>query len=131
MTVFNLEEKQGVWFEMEDGGRVQLHALSTDEFKAIKKQTTKKKVDFKKVEGTPQRFEYEEVNEDLQNELFWDAVIVAWEKLFDGKGSIIPCTKENKIMLMNRSVKFAKFVSDGLKTISDSEAGQAAQAEKN
>ena len=131
MTVIDLEEKQGAWFDMEGGGKVQLRTLTTDEWKAIRKQTVKQKVDFKKVDGTPGRFPYEEVNEDLQNELFWDAVIVSWEKLFDGKGNEIPCTKENKILLMSRSAKFAKVVADGLKIMAEDETAQAEASEKN
>ena len=130
-TVFNLDEKTGFWFDMEGGGRLQLRTIDVTDWKAIRNRTVKKKVDFKKVEGTPGRFEFEEVNEDLQNELFWDQVIVSWENFFDSKGSPIPCTKENKILLMSRSVKFAKFVGDCLKQMAEDEAIQAEQAEKN
>ena len=131
MTVLNLEEKTGVWFDMDGGGRVQLRTLSYDALKKISKQSTRKKVDFKKVEGTPGRFEYEEVNEDLQNELFWDYCIVGWENLFDSKEKEIPCTKENKTLLMSRSALFAKFIADSLKTLAEDEELQAEVAEKN
>ena len=131
MTTFNLDEKPGVWFDLDGGGRVQLRSISADDWKAIRKQTVKKKVDFKKIEGTPVRLEYEEVNEDLQNELFWDKVIVGWENLFDGKNVAIPCTRANKILLMMRSTKFAKFIGECLKTLSDDEAVQEEQEIKN
>jgi hypothetical protein len=131
MTVFNLEERQGIWFDMEGGGRVQLKTLTADDFKAIRKQVVKKKVDFKKVDGTPGRFEFEEINEDLQEELFWDCVIVAWENLFDGKGDPIPCTTKNKILLMSRSERFAKFILDSRQALADSEAAIAEASEKN
>ena len=131
MTVLNLEEKTGIWFDMDGGGRVQLRTLSYDALKKISKQSTRKKVDFKKVEGTPGRFEYEEVNEDLQNELFWDYCIVSWENLFDSKEKEIPCTKENKVLLMSKSALFAKFIADSLKTLAEDEELQAEVAEKN
>jgi hypothetical protein len=131
MTVIDLDEKVAKWFEMEGGGRVQLQSVSADAFKAIQKQTVKKKVDFKKVDGTPGRFEFEEVNTELQNELFWDAVIIGWENLSDKNGKDIPCTKENKVLLMTRSAKFAKFVADGLKVLGEDETKAAEQAEKN
>lgn len=130
MSVFELEER-GAWFELEDGGRVQLRSLTNEDWKAIRKQTVRKKVDFKKVEGTPARLEYEEINDDLQNELFWDAVILNWEKFFDAKGKEIPCTKENKILLVSRSARFVKFVNDCLKTLDEDEAVRAEKAEKN
>ncbi len=131
MTVIDLDEPVGKWFEMDGGGRVQLRTLTADILKVIRKQTVKKRVDFKKIEGTPVRLEYEEVNDDLQNELFWEQIIIAWENLFDGKGNEIPCTKENKIALMTKSIKFARFVSDSLKTLAEDEAMEAEASEKN
>jgi len=131
MTILNLEEKKGSFFEMDGGGRVELRTLSYDALKKINKETTRKRVDFKKVEGTPGRFEYEEVNEELQNELFWDYCIMSWENLFDLKEKEIPCTKENKILLMTRSAQFAKFISDSLETLGKDEANQAEAFEKN
>jgi hypothetical protein len=130
-TVFDLDEKQGVWFDLDGGGRVQLRTLSFDALKKITKQCTKKKVDFKKVEGTPGRFEYTEVDEDLQNELFWDHCIVSWENLLDSKGKEIPCTRENKVLLMVRVERFARFVADSLAELGAAEAEHEKAAEKN
>ena len=131
MTVLNLEEKEGQWFEMEGGGKVELRSLSYDALKKIDKQVSVKRVDFKKVEGTPERFEYKETNEDLQNELFWDYCILGWENLFDSKEKEIPCTKDNKVLLMTKSVMFAKFISDSLQILAESEAKQTEALEKN
>jgi len=131
MTVFDLDESKGVWFDMDGGGRVKLKTLTPSEWKAIRKQTVKKRDVFKKVEGKAERFEYEDVNEDLQNELFWDAIIVDWENLYDAKEAAILCNRENKILLMDNSQKFASFIVDSLKTLSDSEAAQAEASEKN
>jgi hypothetical protein len=131
MTVLNLEEKEGKWFEMEGGGKVELRSLSYDALKKIDKQVSVKRVDFKKVEGTPERFEYKETNEDLQNELFWDYCIISWENLFDSKEKEIPCTKDNKVLLMTKSVMFAKFISDSLQILTESETKQAEALEKN
>lgn len=121
MTVIDLEERTGSWFEMDGGGRVQIRTLTAEDMKIIRKQTVKKRTEFKKVDGTPGRFEYEEVDDEKQNELFWDRVIVDWSGLYDGKGEEIPCTKDNKMLLMLKSVKFAKFIGDSLKELSDSE----------
>ena len=131
MTVINLEERKSTWFEMDGGGRVELRTLSYDALKTINKQSTRKRVDFKKVEGTPGRFEYEEVNEELQNELFWDHCILSWKYLFDSKEVEIPCTKENKVLLMTKSAQFAKFISDSLETLNEDEVVQSEVAEKN
>lgn len=131
MTVIDIDGKPARFFEMEGGGRVQLQIVSADAFRAIQKQTVKKKIDFKKVEGTPGRFEFEEVDTDLQNALFWDAVIVSWENLFDKNKKPIPCTKENKVLLMTRSAMFAKFVADSLKTLGEDEAMRAEEVRGN
>lgn len=131
MTTIDTSENPARFFEMEGGGRVQLRTLTADDLKKIRRQTVKKKVDFKKVDGTPGRFEFEELNEDLQNELFWDHVIVSWENLFDAKEKPIPCTKENKVLLMSRSMKFAKFVGESIKALAEDEMREAENAEKN
>ncbi len=131
MTVIDINEIPAKFFEMEGGGRVQLKIVSAGEFKEIRKQTVKKRVDFKKVDGVPGRFPFEEVDEDLQNELFWDAVIVSWENFSNKKGDPIPCTTGNKILLMTRSNKFSKFVVDSLKTLAEEEAVQAEIVSKN
>lgn len=131
MTVFNLEEPAGAWFDLEDGGRVQLRTMTADAMKAIRKAAVRKRIEYKRVEGRAERFEVEEVNEDLHSELFWDHIIVNWENLFDAKGIPIPCTKDMKVLLMSRVPKFAAFVGESLKTLSDSEADEAEGAEKN
>jgi hypothetical protein len=128
-TNIDFDEVSAKWFEMEGGGRLQLRIPSIADWKLIRKQTVRKKVEFKKVDGTPGRFEFEEINEDLQNELFWDAAIVNFEN-FTNKGILIPCTKENKILLMTNS-KFAKFFSESFKTLTEDEAIQAEASEKN
>ena len=131
MTTFDLDGEVGKWFELEDGGRLRLKNLTAEELKDIRRKTVKKRVDFKKVEGTPGRFEYEDVDRDLENEMFWETVIVDWEKFFDKNGQPIPCTKENKIILMSRSSKFVKLVMDLMKGLADYDADQAERAEKN
>ena len=131
MTVFDLEEKPGVWFDMEGGGRVQLRALASDDLKRIRARTVTKQAEIAKVDGVVARVAWEETDEDLQNELFWDHCIVAWEKFSDAKGKTIPCTKANKVLLMTRSAKFARFVSEKLKVLADDDAMRAEAAEKN
>ena len=131
MTVLNIEEIAGAWFEMEGGGRVQLRSMTAIAMKAIHRQTVEKKAEYKRVEGKAERFEFETVNDDLQSELFWDYIIVGWENLFDSKNTPISCTKENKLLLMSRSAKFANFVSESLKKINDDEAKEAETTLKN
>ena len=131
MTLIDVEETAPRFFEMEGGGRIQLRTISVADFKAIQKQTVRKKVDYKKIEGTPGRFEYEAIDQDLQNELYWDAVIVGWENLIDKNEKPIPCTRENKTLLMTRSKKFLEFVVESLKVLAEEEAAQQETERKN
>jgi hypothetical protein len=131
MTTFNLEESPGAWFDLDGGGRVQVRTVSAEAMKRIRSLAVKKRVEYKRVDGKGERFEVEEVNEDLQNELFWDHVLVAWDNLFDAKGNAIPCTTEAKVLLMARVPKFAAFVGECLTTLNADAAGQAEVEAKN
>ena len=130
MTIFELDEP-GKWFDVDGGGRIQLRSMTFEKNREIEKATKKKRVDFKKVEGIPARFESETLDEDLSNRLFWDHVIVAWENFFDAKGNEIPCTAENKMLLISRSVKFVKTVRECLDRLAEVDAEQAKDEEKN
>jgi hypothetical protein len=131
MTIIDFEERVENWFEMDGGGRVQIRALTPDDFRDIERQATKKRVEFKKVEGVPARFDVVESNEDLKNELFWDRVIVSWENLFDRDGKEITCTKENKVMLMLKVPSFASFVADSMSKLIEDRDKQKEIASKN
>ena len=130
MTIFEIDEV-GKWVDLDGGGRIQLRSVTAAKFKEINRLTVKKRTEFKKVEGTPARFDVEDKNEDLATELFWDHAIVAWEKFNDPDGKAIPCTKENKIKYINGSSKFLRLVNEALKTIADAEAEDAKAEEKN
>lgn len=129
---FDLEEKnEGAWFDLDGGGRIQLRMLRPEILKDIRRQTNKKTVEYKRVDGKAERFEVEKEDEDLFHELFWDHCIVAWENFVDSKGKEIPCTKENKLLLLMRSIKFAEIINDCLKKLGIDEAKKAAGLEKN
>lgn len=124
MTTFDLKDlNPGTWFEIEGGGRVCLRVCAGGDLRAIRKQTVTTKAEFK--DG--RRITYEVTDEEKQNELLWDFCIVDWENLFDKEKKPIPCTKENKLLLMDKSIKFANFIGDCLKKITDT----GAESEKN
>lgn len=131
MTVFDLEEKPGTWFDMDGGGRVRLRTLNSAAWKAIRARSVKSVSEYQKLDGKWERFEVEKKDDDLQNLLFWDAVIVAWENLFDGKGALIPCTAENKALLMTTQPKFSKFISECSSALAADEAALVEASEKN
>ncbi len=93
--------------DSEKDGSVCLRVCDGDALKAIFKATSKSKVTYK----DRQRYEYTEDDTDLRSIMIWDYCIVDW-KLYDTNDELIPCTKENKILLMGKSVTFATFVSE-------------------
>lgn len=131
MTVFDLEEKPGSWFEMEGGGRVQLKTLHPLTWKEIRAKSVKVVSEYQKLDGKWERFEVEKKDDDLQNSLFWDAVIIGWENLLDGKGNEIPCTAANKTLLMLTQPKFSKFIGECVDTLTKGENDRAEASEKN
>lgn len=131
MTVFDLEEREATWFDMEGGGRVRLKTLTSEGWRAIRGRSVKVVSEYQKLEGKWERFEVSKVDDDLQNNLFWDAVIVAWENLFDGKGREIPCTPENKTLLMLTQPKFSRFIGECVEALTRDESARLAASEKN
>ena len=131
MTVFDLEEKPGVWFDMEGGGRVKLKTITSEGWRAIRSKSVKVASEYQKLDGKWERFEVEKVDDDLQNNLFWDAVIVSWENLLDGKGNEIQCTAENKTLLMLTQPKFSKFIGECSEALTKDENARAEDSEKN
>jgi len=133
LTLFDLTEKPGSWFEMEGGGRVQLKTISTDEWREIQKATVKKgPPEYPKLDDKYQRFQADIVDGDLQMEMIWDKTILAWENLMDKGGEPIPCTKEFKVKLMlMKSPAFRDFYLEKMKAIDQAEAEQELVTEKN
>ena len=120
-----------VWFDLDGGGRVQLRQMPSDVLTAINKQTDRKVIDYKRLDGKAERFEAVERDEDSRSLLFWDYVRVGWENLLDKRAEEIPCTKENKLLLMQRSTVFAEFIGKSLAQLAADELKQEEEEEKN
>jgi len=130
MTVFNTEPKK-YWFDIEGGGRICLRPLTIEDWKEIRKETAKKREVFKVVDGVMQRVAWEDEDEDKQNEFFWDRVIVDWKDFVDVKGKPIPCNKKTKILLLLKSLKFVKIVTELFNKMMEEEAKRQEELEKN
>lgn len=125
---FDLENlNPGTWFDFEDGGRICIRSLSTEEATAISKKTTKSKVEYKQ----GQRFTFDETNEEIQFSLMWDSVIVDWEGLESADGKALECTTENKLRLMRKSPVFARLVRGFLEKLTEIETTEREAEEKN
>lgn len=101
---------------------VEIRTLSVNEMKRIRKDAVKKGVEYyrDKRGGKVHRIEYEDMNDDKFSDSMWDYVIVNWN-ILDKAGKKIPCTRENKLLLMGNSIEFAKFVSDNLAKLTEDE----------
>ena len=134
-VVFDIsgELNPGVSFTMEGGGVVWLRVCAGDDLRDIRKKTVKRKVEYRKVDGNMQRIPFEEVDEDLQSQMVWDFCIVKWENFFaDVEKTIpIPCTTENKLKLMGRSLVFSKFIGECLQTLRGTLENEEEVIEKN
>jgi len=118
----NLENlNPGVFFpfdeddeESKDGVTIRL--ANGDILDQINKKCTKKTVQFRR----GQRHEVIEEDEDRRSILLWDYVILGWSGLVDDKtGDDIPCTKDNKVLLMKGSVKFASFIGNAVEKLTE------------
>lgn len=121
----------GTWFAHEDNWKVCLRLCSMERMKEIRKATTKKRIDFKKVDGTPARFEYDDVDDDKASLMLWDYCITNWEGIVDSKGNDLPCTAENKFALMHKLRVFQSFVTDGIAKLNAAEEERQEALEKN
>jgi hypothetical protein len=132
MTVFDIEDRDGVWFEMEGGGRVKLKALTVDDWKKINKATVKHTPIIEKVDGKPQLFEREITDRDLQTNMINDLIIQDWENFLDKNENPIPCTIENKNKLLTMNdPTFRDFVDSKIKILNGIKEEQKEAEEKN
>jgi len=108
-------------------GSVTIRVCAGDDLRAIRKQSSKKKVEYRR----GQRIEYPDTNEVVENELLWDFCIVDWDGVLDKNGGNILCTKANKVLLMGKSPSFSKFVGDKLSILAELEEEEKEVLEKN
>ena len=127
---FNLSDlNPPAWFDHpeHEGSRICLKVLSSAEMESINKQTVKNKIEYRR----GQRFEVEKVNEKKRNELTWATAIVDWQGIFDETGNELPCTDENKVLLMQNAPSFTSWVLESLEQMSDDGLRRQEEAEKN
>jgi len=113
-------------FHYNDDEWVELRICSGEDLTRIHKQTRKKKKEYR--HGILYR--WEDVDEDLEMDLMNDFAITAWD-LVTPSGESIPCTKENKNLMMRNSVEFAGFVTSCLQKLNEKFAGLMEEQEKN
>ena len=131
--IFDITKNIGVWFDFPGGGRVQLRAPSVEDVMRISKESTEIRPFLFEQEGKAPRVLNQEIPDlDKQSRLYNDCAILAWEGFFDANETEIPCTAENKTLLMRLDdPAFRDFVNEKVKALSKATEAEAAEAEKN
>lgn len=126
---FNLDDlNPAAWFDHPtENGRIQVRALSVEELQKINKKTTRTKIEYRR----GQRFEVEIVDQEENQNLTWDYCITDWENILDQDENPMPCTLENKKLLMRKAPKFAGWVTDCLNQLGEDNSQRQEEAEKN
>ena len=146
------DEAKGEWFKFflvtvkedgervfhkpeEDAGRVCLRPASREIIAEAESKTMKKVSEFvlnPKTKEMERVVYYDQTPEQKkqENEMLWDYTIVDWENLLDKEGNQIPCTRDNKIKLMN-VLMFARFINRCLEILSGAEDNKEEQERKN
>lgn len=112
---------------------IELTTLTPKELTELRKKCTEAKVEYYLPEGAkgqPFRYEYHVSNDELYNEMFWDARIANWN-FCQPDGNQIPCTKENKLLLLGGSTEFAAWVMRCLEKLERDQRARAEKLEKN
>ena len=131
-TTFNMSNPNpGFWFKFNpddpESGEISLRPQNAEQRNKTRKKAVKDRVEYKQ----GQRFEVQDVDDDLFSELVWDYSIVAWSGLIDDKGIPIECTTENKVFLMRNHIGFARFVAEKLGELSEGYAERLELENKN
>lgn len=118
---------------------VEFVLLDADAIEEIDAQTVTKKVEYvqpKKKNGKPdfrrplQRIEYEVIDEEKRADLMTDAAIHDWH-LVKPDGSLIECTTENKLKIVNGSIEFNTWMAECLEIMGERKTEREKELEKN
>ena len=130
--IVDLDEKtESGWFDLEGGGRVHLRLLDITDIRDMRKACLKTVPEYPKLDGKYQRFEGQEFDGDLWNEMLWDRTIIGWEGIFDRDERPIPVTKEHKVLLMMRVSEFVRAYEEGIKALKAADEARVEASEKN
>ena len=112
---------------------IELRNISMSDIRQMRKKTVDKKIEYYRPDNSnerPFRYEIENIDEDELFSLMWDYQIVNW-KIIDPNGKEIPCTIENKLLMIGKSNEFAEWVMKCLKQLSKDDAKSKKDSEKN
>jgi len=112
---------------------IELRNIPIGELRRIRKETVTKEVEYYRPAESdirPFRYEAEEINEEKMSELLWDYQITDWH-FKDAEGNVIPCTLENKLLLLNNSTEFMDRIIKWLNQLAGDAEDIKEKSEKN
>jgi len=112
---------------------VELRPLSREDLREMRKRAVIRKTEYYKPDSSdiqPYRYETETVDEDCIFEMMWEKQIIDWN-IVDPEENKIPCTKENKLLMINQCREFSEWVSGCLLQLSSDEKKKKEDSEKN
>ncbi|HDM78814.1 MAG TPA: hypothetical protein ENG51_20485 [Deltaproteobacteria bacterium] len=124
--VLNVDNKvfnEGVWCEYEEGARFRIRPLTPKKYRELRNRCTSHQ--WKRGQLV------EKVDEDKLNEMVNDWIIADWEGIVDATGKPIPCTKENKQVLLDNFTEIAAFVNDMALKVAEQAAKSREEEKKN
>lgn len=136
MPVFNIENlNEGAWFDYQDA-KVKVRGYTNDVLQSLREKYLEKKVEYKKKSkyGEMQRIEFTEWIDGGEKKMkadLNDYVIEDWDGFTSPDKKKLPCTKKNKVALMNGSPAFAEFVDVCLEQITSDQEADKESLEKN
>lgn len=100
----NGDTKESVWFDFREDCQVQIQYLSPRILRVLKREATRKEF----VGGQL----VEDFDEELFNKRLAEEIISDWTGFCDERGETIPCTPENRRLLMDNWTEFNLFVQN-------------------
>jgi len=125
-----LTKKNEAWVEYENEKvrcKFKLRALDRRAIQELRKKAIKKKY----IATPAGRQVVEDVDDELFDSLVFDYIIVDWEDIIDDEGKKLPCTKENKLMVVNSVPNLSNWLLDEAMALFETLSRQKEEELKN
>jgi hypothetical protein len=112
---------------------VELRNIPTAQLRKMRKETVRQEIEYHRPDNSnekPFRYEVDKVDDDKLFDAMWDYQIVNWQ-IVDLDGNEIPCTTENKLLMVGNSKEFADWIVKCLNQLAIDEIKKKEKSEKN
>lgn len=141
MIVDLTEKTENGTFDLRGGGTLSLRLLNARDMKEMNESCIKRVSEYPYLpvmkDGEPTgvsqyvRFERQEINQDLWNDMLYDRTITGWTGITGPDDKAIECKKENKVRMMMFSPDFREAYDTGMKALKEAEASRREAEQKN